>query len=728
MKKAIILYSTSFLIFFNLQINAQVCGLGTDNLPGCFMCIGTVTGNTVGYTYDFEPWSGPGCGWEKSQWFQFCNKEAEFNLYLTGFNFVNVTPPGPGMEWVLLDEGLNVITAGCGNGFNLHFHSSGMIPGQLYYFGVSNYLGNDFDFALTIDEVVGILDPTPRVVSANPDISNYCEGQIVEFSVAGMDCVTNYNWVLPAGTTILSGANTPIITVKLGSIGGVVCVTASNPCGSTPPFCKQITIDPIPPIIVPPVEVCQNNFPYTLNGEIFNGPGVFTRSYLNSRGCDSTTIYTINQKFIPLTTVPVEYFCLDDFPLFFQGNQFTAPGPHTLTLLTNEGCDSVVNYLLLTYPNTKLPLDTTICDGECLEFDGQQYCTTGQFQAIDPGKAPNGCDLYLDLDLEVLKPISVIDTPLILACDSNSTVTLSSIGSSTGQGVSYQWTTQNGTIVGSNSSQNITVSAPGTYTLDVTIQKNGVMCSSSSSILVTSSGAPPEQPQFETPVNDICSGNTQSYILDANPNATSYSWSVNPASPFTTAGDTIEVNWTQSGPAEICVVASNACGDSDTTCLNVNVLASPDAEFTVTDTLCQTDSSLVIFTGTADTSATINWTLNNASGTPADSFYLSWPTGGLKALALNISQNGCSDTYAQNIWVQAPLATPMLNCTPGLNEITFSWDTIPGADGYTVFVDSVSQGSTQNINFTISGLSGMDTIHFEVFANDTSICLPTSAS
>ncbi|MEZ4951643.1 MAG: hypothetical protein R2784_19980 [Saprospiraceae bacterium] len=709
---------------------AQVCGTGTDNLPGCFMCVNTVTGNTGGYTHDIDPWPNAACGWENSVWFQFCNKNPTCTFSLTGFNFTNSPGPPPlfGMEFAILDKDLNVLSAACGNSPFVSVSSPNFIPGELYYICVSGYNADVFDFVITVDDVNGIPDPSPRTIFADPNDQPYCEGQIVEFNINPYDCVTNYNWTLPPGSTILSGANTESILVEIGPVGGAICITASNPCGSSPPSCKQITVEPIPPVVYPPIEVCAQSFPYTYNGEVFNGPGVFTKTYPNSRGCDSTSIYTINQILITPTNVPAQYFCVEDFPLFFQGNYFNGPGPHTRVLPSYQGCDSTVSYLFLTYPSLTLPFDTTICKGECVVFNNQQFCNQGIFNAVNPNADGNGCDIQLSLNLQVVDPIAQIETPAILGCDPNATITLSSFGSSTGQGVNYQWTTRNGRIVGSNTSQNITVSAPGTYTLDVTMVRNGVMCSTSSSVTVTSNGSAPEQPQFETPGNNICSGNTQSYILDANPNATSYSWSVNPASPFSTSGDTIEVNWIQSGPSEICVVASNACGDSDTTCLNVNVIASPDAEFGVIDTLCQTDSALVIFTGSADTSATINWTLNNASGTPADTFYLNWPTGGLKALGLNITQNGCSDTYAQNIWVQAPLATPMLNCTPGLNEITFSWDTIPGADGYTIFVDSVSQGSTQDLNFTVSGLSGMDTILFEVFANDTSICLPTSAA
>ncbi len=56
-------------------------------------------------------------------------------------------------------------------------------------------------------------------------------GQV--YSVSEVSGATSYNWTVPAGWTINSGAGTATISVTTGSSGGTVSVTASNICGSS---------------------------------------------------------------------------------------------------------------------------------------------------------------------------------------------------------------------------------------------------------------------------------------------------------------------------------------------------------------------------------------------------------------------------------------------------------------------------------------------------------------
>src|ERR1019366_1505929 len=59
----------------------------------------------------------------------------------------------------------------------------------------------------------------------------------IAFSIALVAGATNYVWTVPPGATVVTGQGTVAITVNFGTTNGNVCVTASNPCGTSSPGC-----------------------------------------------------------------------------------------------------------------------------------------------------------------------------------------------------------------------------------------------------------------------------------------------------------------------------------------------------------------------------------------------------------------------------------------------------------------------------------------------------------
>lgn len=105
--------------------------------------------------------------------------------------------------------------------------------------------------------------------------------------------------------------------------------------------------------------------------------------------------------------------------------------------------------------------------------------------------------------------VSVIQPPPTMTCNN---VILDGSGSTSGPNIVYQWTTSNGTIVGSSTGNTVTVAAPGTYTLTAT---NAVLgCTNSSSVTVTANpvtaNAGTDQSFCGTTTTAILSGNSQS--------------------------------------------------------------------------------------------------------------------------------------------------------------------------------------------------------------------------
>jgi hypothetical protein len=72
---------------------------------------------------------------------------------------------------------------------------------------------------------------TPGIISGPVTV---CTGeQGTQYSVGAVFGATGYNWVVPAGATIIAGQNTTTILVDWGTTGGLVTVAATNGCGTS---------------------------------------------------------------------------------------------------------------------------------------------------------------------------------------------------------------------------------------------------------------------------------------------------------------------------------------------------------------------------------------------------------------------------------------------------------------------------------------------------------------
>src|SRR5207249_2397489 len=89
------------------------------------------------------------------------------------------------------------------------------------------------------------------------------------------------------------------------------------------------------------ITVCENGFPATILGHLFNAPGTLTDTVASTTGgCD--TARTINVTAVPLLTSTVNItVCENAFPATILGHVFNAPGTLTDTVVsTTGGCDT----------------------------------------------------------------------------------------------------------------------------------------------------------------------------------------------------------------------------------------------------------------------------------------------------------------------------------------------------------------------------------------------------
>jgi gliding motility-associated-like protein len=153
--------------------------------------------------------------------------------------------------------------------------------------------------------------------------------------------------------------------------------------------------------------------------------------------------------------------------------QYTA-GTYADYFQTVHNCDSIVYTQLNVLPNSDYDTTAYICLGDCALIGGIFICNPGSSNIMLDGQSSNGCDSTIYYEIILNEPIAVVFNPPVLTCYDQE-VQLNSAGSTTGDDVTYQW---NGPDGYTSNEENPWVDVPGTYTLVIYQDFDGVNCQS----------------------------------------------------------------------------------------------------------------------------------------------------------------------------------------------------------------------------------------------------------
>jgi gliding motility-associated-like protein len=317
------------------------------------------------------------------------------------------------------------------------------------------------------------------------------------------------------------------------------------------------------------------NFPLSENGY---QSGNYQVTYTTDDGC---VMETINITIPPIDTVEVDVFYCPETSVSCGGETYYEPGVYEVILVTPEGCDSVVTCIVTEYdlvPVTELEIDTcgpfevSIC-GESVDYTGFFEFTCSDYR---------GCDSIVTLDLRIMNPEVVLDPPDQLACDPTAEVTIlgtkSPINPLPDGTTYYEWTGPSDGFVSDIYDFYVVVNKPGQYCLTIIFENNGVICSDTACVTVTTSSELPAAPEIQGPGGG-CIGDVLSFNF-TNPGsvpASASEWILPGGANIVIINDsTIQYVLDQPGTVDICAVLFNECGSSDTTCISVST-ASLDA-------------------------------------------------------------------------------------------------------------------------------------------------------
>ena len=264
------------------------------------------------------------------------------------------------------------------------------------------------------------------------------------YSIPPVQYATSYTWLAPAGSKINGGSNSVVlpagsftstnVDIQFGSIGGNVCVTATNPCDTPKTTCIQIT-----------------------------------------------------NQVLPITQLPDMLICYEQLPFVWEespNSAVVAPGTYTLTSSPYQsylGCDSIVRQKIKALPFKYKVLPTIyVCEPNCYNINGVDYCQTGNY--LETLITPDGCDSTINFSIVRIPVQAVVQPADTLTC-AKSEVLLTSVGSSSGNTIFYNWLNPSGQSISTGTTA--TATSPGTYTFVVTnFGGGGNACKDTATVVV----------------------------------------------------------------------------------------------------------------------------------------------------------------------------------------------------------------------------------------------------
>ena len=138
---------------------------------------------------------------------------------------------------------------------------------------------------------------------------------------------------------------------------------------------------------------------YTKHGFNTSLGGINKIKVPSANQCDSVVV--LNLKLIPAVYTTVDTTICQGQEVEWNGKKYDRTIVVTDTLeRTDCGCDSIVTFVLEVTPAVEYPLNVTVCHGETYPFAGEMLDSTGTYRGVF--ETATGCDSIVNLELTVL--------------------------------------------------------------------------------------------------------------------------------------------------------------------------------------------------------------------------------------------------------------------------------------------------------------------------------------
>lgn len=180
--------------------------------------------------------------------------------------------------------------------------------------------------------------------------------------------------------------------------GGTYSVTLVNEAGCDSVPILSLTVVPYVTSTTN-ITICNNELPYTWNGNTFAAPGTYSVLLTGQSICDS--LATLQLTVLPaITSATTVEICASQLPYVWNGNSYSTSGIYQVTLTSSGGCDSIASLQLEVHPTSTSNSLLSVCDSQLpVTWNGNTYSTAGTYTVLLTNS--QGCDSLASLQLEV---------------------------------------------------------------------------------------------------------------------------------------------------------------------------------------------------------------------------------------------------------------------------------------------------------------------------------------
>ncbi|MFN5317956.1 MAG: beta strand repeat-containing protein, partial [Bacteroidia bacterium] len=563
---------------------------------------------------------------------------------------------------------------------------------------------------------------TPITVSAppTPAISipaSSCAGSPVSVSASGAYAAgTTFNWNF-GSATVLSGSGAGPYSLQWNTQGNysVTLTVNSGVCSASTSAAITIGAAPVASIVVP-ATVCEGqSATISFNGSAGAGS---TYSWNFGAGASSSTASTVGPHSITWSTAGVKTISLS----VTQGSCPVATVTQNITVLPVYTSSFVVPATVCAGQSASVSYSGNAPAGATYSWNFGSGATPATASALGPHNvvwsnssnptitlnvSSAGCNSAPTSQTVAIQPIPSAQFNLAASACTGSAVNVTYTGNAATT-ATYQWTFNGATPATANGQgpHAMVWNAAGNPSVSLTVVENG--CSSAANTQSITVSNPPLV--SVTANSTACVNQSVTVALSGNSLATaSYTWNFGPGATPSTAngvGPHNVVYATAGVKAPSVQIIQNACSVNASGTITVNAI--PSASFAVNSPACEDALVTAVYNGTASTSANYSWSYTGASlvNQPAASqIEVSYPNSGTYALALTVTENGCSSAAnSQSVTVNAlpvvsitttsaALANMPVNVAidqPQIAGATYTWNfsgaTVISGSGYGPYV------------------------------------------
>src|SRR5204863_310973 len=123
------------------------------------------------------------------------------------------------------------------------------------------------------------------------------------------------------------------------------------------------------------ITICNNQLPYSWNGNNYPTAGTYSVTLTSSAGCDSIATLNLTANAVVTSTTDIT-ICNNQLPYSWNGNNYPTAGTYSVTLTSSAGCDSIATLNLTANAVVTSTTDITICNNQLpYSWNGNSYPT-----------------------------------------------------------------------------------------------------------------------------------------------------------------------------------------------------------------------------------------------------------------------------------------------------------------------------------------------------------------